>query len=130
MTEGRNIIFWDIPLMEPQDIRVRKRPTVFDLLNARCSKIINQEGEEYFIKQFEGIPNAYYISGGIFGGEAHGWASKWNRIVNAQEVFLSIASGEEFVDFLVGDEENIGCSAYVRINVAEVELESDTSNQN
>ena len=129
MTDVRNHQFWDIPLIEPQDKYVRDRPTVFDLLNARCSKIINQEGEEYFIKQFEGIPNAYYISGGIFGGEAHGWASKWNSIVNTQEVFLSIASGEEFVDFLVGNEENIGCSAYVRISVAEAKIENDTPDQ-
>ena len=128
MTDVRNHQFWDIPLIEPQDKCVRDRPTFHELLSAKCTKIINQDGEEYFIKTFDYIPHIcdnYYISGGIFGGEADSWSNKWNRIVNAQEVLLYIASGEEFVDFLVGDEESIGGSAYVRINVAEVKIDNN-----
>ena len=132
MTDVRNHQFWDLLLIEPQDKYIRNRPTFHELLCAKCTKIISRDGqqEEYFIKTYEGLPNSYYISGGIFGGEVYCWGNKWNHIVNAQEVLLSIASGDIFVDFLVGDEENIGCSAYVRINVAEVKIESDTSYQN
>lgn len=130
MTNEKSMMFWNPPVITVHDKCVRNRPTFHELFCATCTKIISRDGEEYFIKAFTHPSKAYYISGGIFGGEDYCWHNKRNRIVNAQEVFLYIASGEKFVDFLVGDEEKIGGSAYVRINVAEVKVESDTSDQN
>ena len=130
MANEKSMMFWNPPVIIVQDICTRDRPTVFDLTHTYSVKVISKEGEEYTItKNYEGSLFDYNIGGGIFGEKAINMHSVWNKVRNIQEVFLTIASGEEYVNILIGNKDKPENCAYVRISVAEVKTSSDTPDQ-
>ena len=117
MAEEKNVMFRETLVIEPQNIHERNRPTVFDLTHAYRVKVVSKEGEEYTITNYGSSVHDYNIGGGIFGEESTNTHSIWNVVGNIQEVFLTLASGEEYVNVRIGNS-----GAYVRISVAKVQI--------
>ena len=89
---------------------------VYDVARYRV-KVVSKEGEEYTITNYGSSVHDFNIGGGIFGEESTNTHSIWNVVGNIQEVFLTLASGEEYVNVRIGNS-----GAYVRISVAKVQI--------
>lgn len=110
---------------KPPRIQVQTRvgrPTVEELQKASFINITDTNNDVYELR-WGMDQTSFTISGGMF-SEKRTYRCCFNTVMNVPEVIFALASGERFVNLLLGSNSPFK-KAYVRLGIQKVETKKD-----